>query len=127
MGSYFVTSYVIKDDNIILLGLSITSVSPPLNISINIIRELADEFRKDFEKGIAIFSNTEADDKVQLIVAVSDGLTKQGYHAGNIARSIANKIGGSGGGRPQMAQAGGKDIEKLKQVFDNINEFIKKN
>jgi len=96
-------------------------------ISINIIRELADKFRKDFNNGIAIFSNTEANNKVQLIVAVSDGLTKQGFHAGNIARKIANKIGGSGGGRPQLAQAGGKDIGKLKQVFDNINEFIKKN
>jgi alanyl-tRNA synthetase len=97
------------------------------NISINILRELADEFRKGFDNGIAIFSNTEADNKVQLIVAVSDGLTKQGFNAGNIARSIANEIGGSGGGRPQLAQAGGKDIEKLKHVFDNINEFIKKN
>lgn len=97
------------------------------NISINIIRELADEFRKDFDSGIAIFSNIDANNKVQLIVAVSDGLTKKGFHAGNIARNIANKIGGSGGGRPQLAQAGGKDIGKLKLVFDNINEFIKEN
>ena len=97
------------------------------NISIDILRELADEFRKDINKGIAIFSNIEAGNKIQLIVAVSDALTKQGFHAGNIARNIANKIGGSGGGRPQLAQAGGKDIGKLKQVFDTINEFIKKN
>jgi len=94
--------------------------------SLSIMREIADEFRKDFPGGTAVFSNIVENDKIQLIVAVSDELTKKGYHAGKIANNIAKDIGGSGGGRPQLAQAGGKDIEKLDSVLNNFDEYIKK-
>ncbi len=90
------------------------------------MREIADEFRKDFPGGTAVLSNIVDNDKIQLIVAVSDKLTKKGFHAGKIARNIAKDIGGSGGGRPQLAQAGGKDIEKLDNVLNNLDEYIKK-
>jgi alanyl-tRNA synthetase len=94
--------------------------------SLSIMREIADEFRKDFPGGTAVLSNIVDNDKIQLIVAVSDELTKKGFHAGKIARNIAKDIGGSGGGRPQLAQAGGKDIEKLDNVLNNLDEYIKK-
>jgi alanyl-tRNA synthetase len=93
--------------------------------SISIMRELADEFQKDFSDGIAVFSNIVENDKIKLIVAVSDKLTKKGFHAGKIARNIAKDIGGSGGGRSQLAQAGGKDIEKLDNVLNNLDKYIK--
>ena len=94
--------------------------------SLSIMREIADEFRKEFPGGTAVLSNIVDNDKIQLIVAVSDELTKKGFHAGKIARNIAKDIGGSGGGRPQLAQAGGKDIEKLDNVLNNLDEYIKK-
>jgi alanyl-tRNA synthetase len=112
-------SVIIKDD-ISILGMQFE------NKQLNVIREVADIFRKDFKNGIAILSNIEASSKIQLIIAVSDSVVKKGFHAGNIAKSIANEIGGSGGGRPQLAQAGGKDVEKLKEVFLKINDYIKK-
>jgi len=95
------------------------------DLSLGIIREIADEFRKDYTDGIAVLSNIVAKSKIQLIVAVSDDLIKKGFNAGNIARNIAKDIGGSGGGRPQLAQAGGKDIEKLDAVLDRLDHYIK--
>ena len=96
------------------------------DLSISVLRELADEFQKDFSDGIAVFSNIVENEKIQLIVAVSDALTKKGFYAGKIAKRIAKDIGGSGGGRPQLAQAGGKDIEKLDNVLNNLDKYIKK-
>lgn len=110
---------IIKVDEISILKMQF------IDLSIKIMRELADEFRKDFSDGIAIFSNKVKNNKIQLIVAVSDALTKKGFHAGEIARNIAKDIGGSGGGRPQLAQAGGKDSEKLDEVLDNLDRYIK--
>ena len=63
---------------------------------------------------------------VQIITTVSDALVKQSLHAGSLAKSIAGEIGGSGGGRPQLAQAGGKDAKKLEEVLENIDRYFKK-
>ncbi len=95
------------------------------DLSLGLIREIADEFRKDLTGGIAVLSNIVENNKIQLIVAVSDDLVKEGFNAGEIARNIAKDIGGSGGGRPQLAQAGGKDIEKLDTVLDQLDKYIK--
>ena len=96
------------------------------DVSLDCMRVIADEFRTEFPGGTAVISNVVENDKIQLIVAVSDELTKKGYHAGKIANNIGKDIGGSGGGRPQLAQAGGKDIEKLDSVLNNLDEYIKK-
>jgi len=95
------------------------------DLSLGIMREIADEFRNDFSEGTAVLSNIVKNNKIQLIVAVSDDLIKRGFNAGKIARNIAKDIGGSGGGRPQLAQAGGKDIEKLDAVLDRLDQYIK--
>jgi len=93
--------------------------------SLGIMRKIADEFRNDFSGGTAVLSNIVENNKIQLIVAVSDDLVKKGFNAGIIARNIAKDIGGSGGGRPQLAQAGGKDIEKLDAVLNKLDQYIK--
>ena len=90
------------------------------------LREMADRFRQEFDKGVAVFANIAAEDSVQLIATVSDALVKQGLHAGKIAKSVAGQLGGSGGGRPQLAQAGGKDASKVKDVLADIENFIQK-
>ena len=90
------------------------------------LREMADRFRQEFDKGVAVFANIAAEDSVQLIATVSDALVKQGMHAGKIAKSVAGQLGGSGGGRPQLAQAGGKDAGKVKYVLADIEKFIQK-
>ena len=94
--------------------------------NIESLREMADQFRQEYTNGAAVFANVAGKDNVQLIATISDKLVKDGLHAGNIAKSVAGQIGGSGGGRPQLAQAGGKDAEKLKDVFANIEKYIQK-
>jgi len=64
------------------------------------------------------------DDKPQLVVAVTDDLTKKGLHAGNLIKQIAAVVGGGGGGRPTMAQAGGKDAAKLGEALDTARQLI---
>jgi alanyl-tRNA synthetase len=92
--------------------------------NIESLRELADIFRQEYNDGVAVFANVTDDGSVQLVVTASDTSVKQGVHAGNLAKAIAGEIGGSGGGRPQLAQAGGKDAAKLKDVLADIEKYI---
>jgi len=88
------------------------------------MRELADNFRKDFSLGVAVFANSDASGNIQLISTVTDNMIKEGMNAGAIVKKIAAEIGGSGGGRPQLAQGGGIDLSRLKEIFENIGDFI---
>jgi alanyl-tRNA synthetase len=90
------------------------------------LREVSDWFRNKVKSGILVLGSA-ADDKPQLLVSVSDDLTKKGLHAGNLIKDIAAVVGGSGGGRPNMAQAGGKDTEKLPDALDTARQLIAKN
>ncbi len=72
---------------------------------------------------VILFSVTEG--KIIIIASATKDIVNKGLHCGNIARSFAQQLGGGGGGRPDMAQAGGKDIEKLDQVINNAYELIK--
>jgi alanyl-tRNA synthetase len=92
--------------------------------NIESLRELADQFRQEYSDGVAVFANVTTDGSVQLVVTAADACVKQGVHAGNLAKSIASQIGGSGGGRPQLAQAGGKDAAKLKDVLAEIEKYL---
>jgi len=64
-------------------------------------------------------------ERVALLAAVSKEATKQ-YHAGNIIKQIAPLVGGGGGGRPDFAQAGGKDPTRLDEALQKVYELIEK-
>ncbi|WP_125709529.1 alanine--tRNA ligase [Lacticaseibacillus porcinae] len=74
----------------------------------NELRQLADQWKAKNASDVLVLA-TEANDKANLLVAVSDSAIKQGVKAGNIIKAIAPKVQGGGGGRPDMAQAGGKN------------------
>jgi alanyl-tRNA synthetase len=84
--------------------------------SVGELRNLADVLRGRLGSGIVVLGTREAD-KVSLIAAVTEDLRER-VHAGQIARSMGDAVGGSGGGRPDFAQAGGKSPEKLAAAFD---------
>jgi alanyl-tRNA synthetase len=65
------------------------------------------------------------DDKASLIAGVTDDLTDR-INAGEIARAVAVHLGGSGGGRADMAQAGGKDTAKLQEAIDAVPGIVRK-
>ncbi len=87
------------------------------------LREVADWFRDKHKSGV-IVATSLTDGKPQLLAAVTDDLTKKGLHAGNLIKELAAIVGGGGGGRPNMAQAGGKDASKLPDVLARAGELI---
>ena len=63
-------------------------------------------------------------DKVNLMVTATDEAQKKGAHAGNLIKAIAGLVGGGGGGRPNMAQAGGKDASKIADALEKAKEIV---
>lgn len=86
---------------------------------------LADALRENLKSSIGIFA-TVSDDKISFVATVTDDLIKKGIKAGNIVKEVAKLTGGSGGGKPHLAQAGGKDIKKLDFALSQVKEIIKK-
>jgi alanyl-tRNA synthetase len=92
-------------------------------VNMDTLREMSDWFRNKVDSGVLVLG-TVVDDRPQILVAVTDDLTKKGLHAGNLIREIAGKVGGGGGGRPNLAQAGGKDASQLPAALDYARELI---
>jgi alanyl-tRNA synthetase len=86
------------------------------------LRELADRFKDRVQSGIVILGSV-AGDKALLIVVVSKDLNKR-FHAGHIVKELAAIVGGGGGGRPDMAQAGGTEPEKLDLALESAPQII---
>ncbi len=86
------------------------------------LRNLADQFKDKIKTGIVALGS-KSGSKAMLIVAVTKDLTAK-YHAGNIVKEIAAVVGGSGGGRPDMAQAGGSQPEHLEQALAKVYEVV---
>ena len=84
----------------------------------NTLKEVADNLRDKLQSGVVVLANV-ADDKLNLVVTATKDAVDKGIHSGNIVKSIAAIAGGKGGGRPNMAQAGAPDVEK-------VEEFMKK-
>ncbi len=94
-------------------------------VDMNGLRDLGDQLKAKVSEGIVVIASAN-DGKVNLIAMATDGAVKKGAHAGNLIKEIAPIVGGGGGGRPNMAQAGGKNpagindaIVKAKEVAAN--------
>ena len=88
------------------------------------IRELADKLRNKLPSGIIVLASAD-EGKASFTIAVGDELVKsKRFAAGDIAKKIAAATGGRGGGRPQLAQVGGKDDGKMKEYMENIGVII---
>jgi alanyl-tRNA synthetase len=88
------------------------------------LRDFGDKLRDKLESGI-ILLGSKAGEKVMLLCMVSKDLAGR-YHAGNIIKELAPLVGGSGGGRPDMAQAGGTQPENLGKVFLALEKILVK-
>ena len=94
------------------------------NMDMNELRNLGDELRNRLGSGVIVLASVK-NDKISFVGMVTKDLTGKGIHAGNIIKEVAKATGGSGGGRPDMAQAGGKDIEKIDEALTLVSELIK--
>ncbi|WP_372813035.1 alanine--tRNA ligase [Paenibacillus sp.] len=87
------------------------------------LRNIVDQMKQKLGSAIIVLG-AAAEDKVNLVAAVSQDLVGQGYHAGKLIKEVAAACGGSGGGRPDMAQAGGKDASKLKEALGTVERLV---
>jgi alanyl-tRNA synthetase len=90
----------------------------------NNLRNMADELKQKLGSAIVVLGSAH-EGKVNLIAAVTKDLIENGYHAGKLVKEVASRCGGGGGGRPDMAQAGGKDPEKLDSALSFVEEWVK--
>ena len=91
--------------------LSFLAVAVP-DVDMNGLRDLGDDLKAKMGEGVVVLASAK-DGKVSLIAMATDGAVKKGAHAGNLIKGIAGLVGGGGGGRPNMAQAGGKKPEGI--------------
>ncbi len=82
------------------------------DVDMNGLRELGDKLKNQISEGVIVLASAK-DGKVNLIAMATDGAQAKGAHAGNLIKGIAALVGGGGGGRPNMAQAGGKNPEGI--------------
>lgn len=89
----------------------------------NTLRELGDKIRNKIGDGVVVLGSNLGN-KVQFVVMASKGAVEKGIHCGKIIKEIAAVTGGGGGGRPDMAQAGGKNPQKLQEAMDKSDEIV---
>ena len=94
------------------------------NVTPDTMRQLVDVLRRKQETGLAVLLMTAADGKVQLVAGLSNDLIERGLHAGNWLKEVAPVVGGGGGGRPDLAQAGGKSPEKIPAALEQALNAI---
>jgi alanyl-tRNA synthetase len=94
------------------------------NLDLKGLRTLVDNLKDRIKSGIILLGTVE-DGKVSLVAAVTKDLTDR-YHAGTLVKEVARIVDGSGGGRPDMAQAGGKSPERLKEALEKVFEIVEK-
>ncbi|MBS4209012.1 alanine--tRNA ligase [Bacillus sp. FJAT-50079] len=90
----------------------------------NTLRNMADDLKQKLGSGVVVLGSAQGD-KVNIIAAVTKDLIDKGYHAGKLVKEVASRCGGGGGGRPDMAQAGGKKPEQLEEALSYVTEWIK--
>ena len=92
-------------------------------VDMNGLRELGDQLKEKLGEGVVVIASS-ASDKVSLIAMATDGAMAKGAHAGNLIRGIAALVGGGGGGRPNMAQAGGKNPAGIPDAIAKVSEVL---
>ena len=92
-------------------------------VDMNGLRNLGDQLKEKLGEGVIVIASV-LDGKVNLMATATDGAMKQGAHAGNLIKGIAALVGGGGGGRPNMAQAGGKNPEGVAAALEKVLEVV---
>jgi alanyl-tRNA synthetase len=87
------------------------------------LREMGDWLRDKIGSGLVVLGAVLGD-KPQILAVVTPDLVKRGYHAGNMVKALAQIMGGGGGGRPDMAQAGGRDVSKLDEALAQVGRLV---
>jgi alanyl-tRNA synthetase len=88
------------------------------------LRHLTDTYRQRYPSSVAVLASVSPDGKPVVIAAVTDDLLKRGLNAIDLVKFVGGFLGGGGGGRPTLAQAGGKDAARLPEALERVNEWV---
>lgn len=105
-------------------GVKMLAVNVP-DVDMNGLRDLGDNLKNQLGEGVVVLASSK-DGKVNLVAMVTDSPMKSGAHAGNLIKEIASLVGGGGGGRPNMAQAGGKNPAGIDDALNKAKEVLEK-
>ncbi len=111
------TQEVIEVDGVKVLAVKVDDLDVPA------MRAFVDTGKARLKSGVLVVGGV-VNEKASLIAGVTDDLTDR-IHAGEIAKAVAARVGGSGGGRADMAQAGGKDVAKLQEAIDAVPSIVR--
>jgi alanyl-tRNA synthetase len=103
-------------------GVPVLAAALP-NADADTLRLMADRFRTRYPSGVVVLGS-EIEGRPLLIAAVTDDLVKRGIHAGELVKTAAQPLGGSGGGRPNLAQAGGKDAARMGEALAAVAPYV---
>ena len=92
-------------------------------VDMNGLRDLGDQLKEKLGDGVVVLASAN-EGKVSLMATATDGAMKKGAHAGNLVKGIAGCVGGGGGGRPNMAQAGGKNPAGIDEALAKVTEVL---
>ena len=90
----------------------------------NTVIDLGDKLKGEIGSGVVLVVSALAADKVNMIAMATDDVVAKGAHAGNLIKSVASLVGGGGGGRPNMAQAGGKNASGIDELLKKAPEVL---
>ena len=94
------------------------------DVDMNGLRDLGDQLKEKLGEGVIVIASS-ANGKVNLVAMATDEAMKKGAHAGNLIKGIAALVGGGGGGRPNMAQAGGKNPAGIPDAIAKAEEVLR--
>lgn len=94
------------------------------NVDMNSLRGMVDDLKVTLQSAVIVIASVQGE-KVNISSGVTKDLIDKGFHAGKLVKEVATRCGGGGGGRPDMAQAGGKDPSKVKEALEFVYEWVK--
>ncbi len=112
----------VMDEVIDVDGVKLLAVSVP-DVDMNGLRDLGDQLKEKLGEGVVLLASA-VDGKVSLVAMATDEAMKRGAHACNLIKAVASKVGGGGGGRPNMAQAGGKDPSGIPDAIAAAKDVL---
>lgn len=112
----------VLDQVVEVKGVKVLATSVP-DVDMNELRNLGDQLKDKLGEGIVVLASAK-DGKVSLLAMATDVAMQKGAHAGNLIKAIASCVGGGGGGRPNMAQAGGKNPDGIAEAIQKVTEVL---
>ncbi|MDE7446054.1 MAG: alanine--tRNA ligase [Lachnospiraceae bacterium] len=104
-------------------GVKLLAAKVP-GVDMNGLRDLGDQLKAKLGEGVVVLIS-DKDGKVNMVAMATEGAMQKGAHAGNLIKGIAALVSGGGGGRPNMAQAGGKNPAGIDQAIAEVSEVLK--